>query len=332
MNPVTEPRREKLAGAKSPIRVHYDDLNNSLGMGENPLFTNAPEDAIFCNMVGDEKPLLYTADSTSKKWLTSGDLDRIKEAHPENIMTEEQLFDLFSFMVGSMSPAIRDLGLKNWSQLLDGISDANLDNLRKLLAFVDSHNTNLTTSLGGILRISTNLTQNIHVSNGHNEGSVILMGETAWNRDKMVIWHNIRNSRTHVQAQSPYKADGAGNIGAVYDTQVGFQDGDTPVILRLNKFVYLLARHGIGEMTNDSTSVDQTYMTPADYLKYIYSDDLVQRTEQQLVEVDNFVIRNRLDGFESRVQSRIATIQNKLLEMDKAGGFNDVLKSIDTYK
>ncbi len=332
MNLIREPRSGELANTSNPIRAHYDELNKSLGVGENPLFVNAPDDAIFCNTVGDEKPLFYTSGSEGKKWLTSNDLEGIKEAHPENILNDEQQFDLFSFMVGSMSPTIRDLGMQSWSQLVEKVDSPKVGNLTKLLGFIDSHKTNLTASLGGILKISVNRTQSIQVANGANDGTVLLMGETAWNRDKMVVWHTIRNARSQVQASSPFRQDGGGNIGAVYDMQIGFQDGEMPKVLRLNKFVYLLARQGLGEMTNETTSADQTYLTPADYMKHIYSNDPIQRAEQQQVEIDNFIIRNRLDGYQGLVQTQIGNIQNKLLEMDKAGGFDDVLKSIDTYK
>lgn len=332
MNLIREPRSGELANTSNPIRAHYDELNKSLGVGENPLFVNAPVDAVFCNAVGDEKPLFYTDAGVNPKWLTNEDLEKIKAAHPENILDDEQQFDLFSFMVGSMSPSLRDLGVQSWSQLLEKIDSPNVEHLSKLLGFIDSHKTNLTASLGGILKIAVNRTQSIQVANGANNGTVLLMGETAWNRDKMVVWHTIRNARSQVQASSPFRQDGGGNIGAVYDMQIGFQDGEMPKVLRLNKFVYLLARHGLGEMTNETTSADQIYLTPADYVKHIYINDPILRTEQQQLEADNFVIRNRLDGFQNLVGKRIAAIQTKLVEMDIAGGFDDVLKSIDTYK
>lgn len=331
MNPVREPRTEEISNVTSPVRQHYDELKENLGVGENPLFANAPDNAVLHNSVGDEKPLFYPEAGANQKWLTNEDLEKLKRLHPENILDDEQQFDLFSFMVGSMSPSMRDLGLKNWSQLLEQIAGHDLGKLTKVLQFIDSHNTNLTASLGGILKISINRTQSIQVTNGIKDGTVLLMGETAWNRDKMVVWHTIRNSRTQIQAHSPFRVDGAGNIGAVYDNQIGFQDGDVAKVLRLNKFVYLLARHGLGEMTNDSTSVDQTYLTPAEYVKHIYIGDPKLRSEQQKLETDNFVIRNRLDGFQNLVSARIRTIQEKLVEMDKAGQFDGVLKSMETY-
>ena len=114
MNSAREPRTEELANAISPVKKHYDDLNRSLGVGDNPLFANAPNDAVMHNLVGDEKPIFYPEPGKILKWLTNQDIEKIKSAHPENIMDDEQQFDLFSFMVGSMSPSIRDLGLKNW--------------------------------------------------------------------------------------------------------------------------------------------------------------------------------------------------------------------------
>ena len=208
---------------------------------------------------------------------------------------------------------------------MEQIAGHDIRKLTKVLQFIDNHNTNLTASLGCILKISVNITQNIQVANAVNSGTVLLMGETSWNRDKMVVWHTIRNSRTQVQAHSPFRVDGADNIGAVYDNQIGLQDGDVAKVLRLNKFVYLLARHGLGEMTNGSTSVDQTYFTPAEYVKHIYISDPKLRSEQQKLEADNFVIRNRLDGFQNLVSARITTIQEKLVEMDKAGQFDGFL-------
>lgn len=335
-----EPRTEPLVKAPQSIRELYDSFIEGIGKGENPLFSQAPTDAVFKNFVGDEKPLLYIkeTDESVKKWLTQDEIQAVQETGNQVKLNDEQLFDMFSFMIGGRSPTLRDLGVGKWTDLLSrnnsesGVVEG-LDRVRKIFEFIDTHpNTSLASSLGDVLGLSTNRTQKFEVTNGDKKGLVILMGDTSWNRGKMFVWHPTRNARSVVQPCSPFKSDGSQNIGNINDVQIGYQDTEGPRIVRLNKIVFLMARHGLGEQTGSETALDQIYMPLSEFVEQLYIQDNDTREQQHQLENDNFVINYKLPGSQELVQHRKDGILTKMLEMANNGGLDGVLQSIEHYQ
>lgn len=332
-------KAEPLTRSPQTIREFYDKFVAGIGGGgENPIFSRAPEGAVFKNTVGDEKPLLYVkeVDGSVKQWLTAADLENVGILPDQVRLDEEQLFDMFSFMVGGRKPSLRNLGVNRWSDLLSPENEVNQEekfaSIRKIFEFLDKYNTNMTQVFGNILGLSTNCTQRFKVTNGNREGIVILMGDTCFNRGKMFVWHSIRNIRSPIQSCSPFKSDGNWNIGDINDIQIGYQSVEGPRIVRLNKFVFLMARHGLGEQTTEETALDQIYMTPGEFMSQLYTQDKDAREKQHRIEEDNFVINYKLNGSQELIKQRKNDILAKMLEMASNGDLEDILRNIEQFK
>lgn len=332
----TEPRKEPAVKPPQSIRKFYESFVSSLSQGENPMFRQAPDDSVFKNMVGDEKPLLYIKDAEGilKKWLTDDELKVAREKTSQSQLTEEQLFDMFSFIVGGRSPSLRNLGVSQWTDLLPEAAEAQavsgLDIVRRIFEFVDLHpNTSLTSSLADVLGLSIGRTQKFEAVNNGKKGLVILQGDSSWNRGKMFVWHNYRNSRSSVQSFSPFRSDGSQNIGQICDVAVAYQKPEGIRIARLNKIVFLLARHGLSEETTSETALDQIYMPPKEFLDEFFSAESDIREQQQQIENENFIINKGLDRSQDLIKQKKESIVTTILDMANKGELDGVIKSIE---
>lgn len=335
----TQPLSEPLPKNPQSIRELFDQFNSQIGVGQNALFVNAPVDAVFCNWIGNEKPLLYAKDETGKpkRWLTENDLNQIKKDSGEEVeKAEDILFDMFSFMVGGKKPTLTEMGATGWANLLSTIDqsypDEDVQKVKKVFEFLDSDSkTTLTASISDFVGVTHSTTQKIQTVAKGKSSIVILQGDACYNRGKMYIWHHIRNMRSPVQIASPFRSDGNAMINNVNDVQIGYQTDEGARIVRLNMFVYMLARHGVSEETTEATASDQIYIPLGEYREQIYSQSESERKENQQIENENYVMRNKLDGSEQLQKQRKKAIIDKMMESAKSGGLDNVISSIEQF-
>lgn len=332
-----EPKTESVVNNPQSVKEAYQVFIDGVGRGENPLFLRSESDIVFKNTVGEEKPLLYVynPDGSIKKWLTQSEVDEFKKTSEQNTLNDEQLFDMFSFMVGGRRPGLRDLDVTQWTDLITEYQNNNvvgLDKIRRVFEFVDKNpDTNLTLALGNVLGLSVDGNQRFEVVNEGKKGMVFLMGDTSWSRDKIFVWHPIRNMRSSIQSYSPFKSDGCQNVGDICDIQVGYQGTDGPRIVRLNKIVFLMARYGLGEQTTPKTSLDQIYMSPNEFIEQLWIPDGNAREEQHRLENENFVINKRLQGSRELIFQKKQAIVTKMLDMAKKGELDVAIKNIEQF-
>lgn len=340
---LDSPPNSEIPRKPQSIRELYDSFVSQIGKGTNPLFTDLPDNVIFWNQIGSDKPFFYVEDGNNhwKQGLTSDDMNVIKEKQNFHEDTLEDItFDMFSLMVGGRRPTIYELGVNHWTDLLSQM-DTNSpietkNKLQKLFNFLDhrpdddfgkSYYAALNESLSEYLHLSNRMLRKQNIAHEQVIITVRLEGDVGFDRGKVFVWSAARNFRSPIQTSSPFKDDGGIFIDQMNDVSIGYETDDGPKLGRLNTFVFLLARHGLSEETTKETAADQMYIGLNDYAKYIYHPDGNERQRFQNIENENYVIKNKLGGYEKLQRERKKMVLDKMISLAQSGGLDDVLST-----